>query len=211
MYSTISLKGIYIKNFELKFGLKILCQFFFVISLLLTPFAAYSSGEEDPSLWNALRSPGHIALVRHATAPGTGDPSEFELDDCRTQRNLSEDGRNQARRIGERFRVNGMARVRIYSSQWCRCRETAGLFDLGTVKDLPILNSFFQRFMDRERQTQDLVEWLASQSLDEPLLLVTHQVNITALTNVYPSSGEIVIIYRSNKGKISIIGSINTD
>jgi phosphohistidine phosphatase SixA len=201
----------HIRNFKFKLWPKILCQFIFVISVLLIPFAAYSSGEEDPSLWNAIRSPGHIALVRHATAPGTGDPTEFELDDCRTQRNLSEEGRNQAKRIGARFRVNGMARVRIYSSQWCRCWETAGLFDLGTVKTLPILNSFFQRFMDRERQTKDLAEWLARQSLNEPLLLVTHQVNITALTNVYPSSGEIVIIHRSNKGKISVVGSINTN
>ena len=72
-----------------------------------------------------------------------GDPSVFELNDCRTQRNLSEEGRNQAKRIGARFREDGMARVWIYSSQWCRCRKTAGLFDLGTVEDLSILNSFF--------------------------------------------------------------------
>ena len=211
MHSRITSKGNCLRLFVFKRWPKIVFHSIFVISALLIPLAASSSDGKDFFLWKALRSPGHIALVRHAIAPGTGDPSEFELGDCRTQRNLSEEGRVQAKNIGARLRINGLEHARIFSSQWCRCRETAELFNLGTVEDLPILNSFFQRFMDRERQTQELVEWLARQTLNKPLLLVTHQVNITALTGVYPSSGEIVIIHQSDMGKIKVVGSINTD
>ena len=211
MRYNISTTGTHIRRFKTRLWLKVLRKVTFVVFVAPILLASDSAGTESSSLWNALRSPGHVALIRHSIAPGNGDPSVFELDDCRTQRNLSEEGRNQAKRIGVRFRSNGIARARTLSSQWCRCRETAELLGLGTVEDLPILNSFFQRFMDRDRQTQELIEWLASQTLNEPLLLVTHQVNITALTNVYPSSGEIVVIHRSGKGKISVVGSLNTD
>ena len=188
-----------------------LLKFIFVAFAAPTLLAPNSAGAESSSLWNALRSPGHVALIRHSIAPGNGDPSAFKLGDCRTQRNLSQKGRNQAKRIGARFRSNGIARARTLTSQWCRCRETAKLFNLGTVEDLPVLNSFFQRFMDRDRKTQKLIDWLGSQALNDPLLLVTHQVNITALTNVYPSPGEIVVIHRSDKGEISVVGSLNID
>jgi len=174
-----------------------------------------------PPLWNgascfsgrrrALASKGHVALLRHAITPGTGDPSEFEIGDCGTQRNLSEEGRKQAGRISARFRKNGIETARIFSSQWCRCLETARLIGLGPVTELPILNSFFQRPKRRNRQTQTLEEWLASQDLDGPIVLVTHQVNITALTGVYPASGELVVIRQSENGKISALGSIRTD
>lgn len=176
-------------------------------------FATAPSGlaAEKAALWRALASKGHIALMRHAIAPGTGDPSEFKIGDCGTQRNLSEEGRKQARQIGARFRENGIEAARIFSSQWCRCLETARLLGLGPVTELPFLNSFFQRSERRERQTQTLVKWLASQDLDGPLVLVTHQVNITALTGIYPASGELVVIRHSKNGNISIIGSIKTD
>ena len=211
MHYNILIAGTHIRKLKKRLWFQVLLKFIFVVSVAPVLLAPDSACAESSSLWNALRSPGHVALIRHSIAPGNGDPSTFVLDDCRTQRNLSEEGRNQAKRIGVHFRSNGILRARTLSSQWCRCRETAELLGLGTVEDLPILNSFFQRFMDRDRQTQELIEWLASQTLNEPLLLVTHQVNITALTNVYPSSGEIVVIHRSGKGKISVVGSLNTD
>jgi broad specificity phosphatase PhoE len=151
------------------------------------------SAAEETALWRALGSKGHVALLRHAIAPGTGDPSEFAIGDCSTQRNLSEEGRKQAAR------------------QWCRCLETARLLGLGPVTELPILNSFFQRPERRNRQTQALEAWLASQDLDGPLVLVTHQVNITALTGVYPASGELVVIRPLENGKILAVGTIETD
>jgi hypothetical protein len=99
----------------------------------------------------ALKSGGGVLMIRHANAPGSGDPANFKIDDCATQRNLDERGRAQARAIGEVLRHHGIAKVRLYSSQWCRCLETARLMNLGDVQPLPALNSFFGRPDDRER------------------------------------------------------------
>lgn len=183
--------------------------FAFALGFLCT--APGLSAAEDAALWSVLRSPGHLALLRHAIAPGTGDPAEFKLRDCSTQRNLSAEGRDQAARIGARFRTNGIQTARVFTSQWCRCLDTAQLLALGPVEELPVLNSFFQRYERREPQTHALKEWLAGQDLDEPLVLVTHQVNITALTSLHPTSGELVIIRRSGSGEISVVGTIETD
>ncbi len=158
------------------------------VGLLCTAPGLSAAG--DAALWSALRSGGHVALLRHAIAPGAGDPREFALRDCSTQRNLSDEGRDQAARIGARFRANRIQTARVFSSPWCRCLETARLLGLGPIQELPVLNSFFQRYERRDPQTQALKEWLASQDLDELLVLITHQVNITALTNVYPASGD---------------------
>ncbi|HMB78213.1 MAG TPA: histidine phosphatase family protein [Kiloniellaceae bacterium] len=166
---------------------------------------------DETALWAALRSGGHVALLRHALAPGTGDPADFKLSDCRTQRNLSEEGRAQARRIGDLFRANGIERARVLTSQWCRCRETAELLQLGPVTELPALNSFFQNREDREPQTRALRAWLQRQDLSTVQVLVTHQVNISALTGVYPSSGELVILQAVADGDVSVLGTIATD
>lgn len=180
----------------------------FVLLLCVVPGP---SAAADTAVWAALRTPGHAALLRHAIAPGTGDPSEFVLGDCSTQRNLSGEGRDQATRIGAAFRANGIATARVVSSQWCRCRETAELLRLGPVEELPILNSFFDRPANRDAQTGALRQWLAGEALDAPLVLVTHQVNITALTGVYPRSGELVVIRRTGDGEIVVIGSLEMD
>ena len=178
---------------------------------LLLPQAQSTAADDEADIWQALRSGGHVALLRHAVAPGTGDPPEFMIGDCATQRNLSDEGRRQAQRIGARFRDNGIERAAVFSSQWCRCRETATLLDLGPVTELPILNSFFREFERRDSQTQRLRHWIAEQALNEALVLVTHQVNITALTGVYPRSGELVVIRRDPSGEIQAVGTIRTD
>lgn len=167
--------------------------------------------EEEGALWGAVLSGGHVVVMRHALAPGTGDPPEFRLGECGTQRNLSDDGRRQAVRIGQRLRENGIREAEVFSSQWCRCLETARLLQLGTVTELPALNSFFRRYERKERQTRELREWLAARDLGEPLVLVTHQVNITALTGVYPGSGEMVVLRRTGAGEFSVVGTIETD
>jgi phosphohistidine phosphatase SixA len=182
----------------------------FAFALLLGVAPSVSASEET-ALWRALASKGHAALLRHAIAPGTGDPSAFTIGDCATQRNLSEEGRRQAAQIGARFRKNGIEAARIFSSQWCRCLETAGSLGLGPVTELPILNSFFQSPDRRDDQAQELEEWLAGQDLEGSLVLVTHQVNITALTGIYPASGELIVIRQSGDGEISVVGSIRTD
>jgi len=180
-----------------------------VIGLVVAPFGL--SASEEARFWSALKSGGHVVLMRHALAPGMGDPSEFALGDCSTQRNLSVEGRKQAARIGARFRANGLAAAQVLSSQWCRCLETAELLGLGPVEQLPVLNSFFQRPDRRNQQTEALKAWLDSQDLEGPLVLVTHQVNITALTGVYPASGEVVVVRRSANGEMTVVGSIETD
>jgi len=156
-----------------------------------------------------LAEPGHIAIMRHALAPGGGDPANFTLDDCSTQRNLSEAGRRQARRTGDFLRSVGVEQARVFSSQWCRCLDTAELLDLGPVEPLPALNSFFR---DRERgpeQTQALREKIAGMDLSQPVVMVTHQVNITSLTSVFPSSGEIVVLRRLDDGEIDVVGTVD--
>ena len=181
-------------------------------ALLLYICAVVSAvaADKEPTLWDALTSGGHVALLRHALAPGTGDPPEFRIGQCATQRNLSDEGRQQAAEIGERFRSNGITQARIYSSQWCRCLETAQLLKLGQVEEMVSLNSFFGRYERRDSQTEMLLKWLNVQDLDRPFILVTHQVNITALTGIYPDSGELVIVHRSDTGDIEVIGTIKT-
>ena len=149
--------------------------------------------------------------MRHALAPGSGDPENFRLDDCTTQRNLSQKGRDQAVRIGSRFKEAGIDDTDVYTSQWCRCRETAELLGLGPPAPLPALNSFFRNYERQEEQTEALSSWLESQSLDRPLILVTHQVNITAFSGIFPDSGEIVLMRRNADGQFEVTGSIRTE
>jgi phosphohistidine phosphatase SixA len=170
-----------------------------------------ASAGQDMTLWSALRSGEHIALLRHAFAPGTGDPADFMLGDCSTQRNLSRVGREQAERIGARMRENGIAQARVYTSQWCRAQDTAALLRLGPVAELPLLNSFFQSRDREQTQTRTLARWLAKQDLSRPLVLVTHQVNITALTRVYADAGDIVVVKRTADGKLRVVGTLKTE
>lgn len=155
--------------------------------------------------WSALRETGAIAIMRHALAPGCGDPPEHTIDDCTTQRNLSDAGRAQARKTGAELRKRNVAFDAVFTSQWCRTRDTAHLLDIGTPVDAPALNSFFQ---DRNRgngQTSDLRQLL--QSTTGRVMLVTHQVNITALTGTSTRSGEI-IVFRLTEDDAEILGRI---
>lgn len=165
---------------------------------------------DDASLWQALKSGGHFVMIRHALAPGTGDPAEFSINDCSTQRNLSDSGRKQAGSIGGKFRGAGIKTASVYTSQWCRCRETAELLKLGEVTDLPTLNSFYEMRENEDRQMRKLRGWIRSQKLDTPTVLVTHFVNIGALTEYYPSSGELVFVRREPEGNLTVIGTIKT-
>lgn len=143
----------------------------------------------------ALETAGLVVLMRHAEAPGTGDPPDFKLDDCATQRNLGDGGRAQAARIGERLRQIGVDHAQVLSSQWCRCLETARLLDLGPVKAMPSLNSFFGRQEEEKDRTTQLRQFLADLPRDgKPVVLVTHQVTVTALTGIFPASGEAVLL-----------------
>ncbi len=158
--------------------------------------------------WDALEQDGAIAIMRHALAPGTGDPSDFDLRDCSTQRNLDERGRTQARSIGAAFRDRGIKFDRVYTSQWCRTRETAELLEAGPVVEAPSLNSFFRDRANRDRQTAETRELIGG--TDGRFMLVTHQVNISGLTGRSTRSGEVLII-RATEGSVEVLGSILID
>lgn len=178
---------------------------------LLLPIAAACAETDEAALWAALRDGGHVALMRHAIAPGVGDPAGFRLDDCTTQRKLSARGRAQARAIGERFRANGIATAAVFSSQWCRCLDTARGLALGEVVAFPGLNSFFADRGEEARHTAAVRALIGERARSPlPLVLVTHQVNITALTGVFPASGEIIVL-RVDGDTPSVAGRIRTD
>ncbi|MBC2771705.1 histidine phosphatase family protein [Rhizobium sp. AQ_MP] len=162
--------------------------------------------------WEALRAGRAFVLLRHALAPGTGDPAGMQLGDCSTQRNLSDEGRAQASRIGALFRDEGIKRAAVYSSEWCRCLDTARLMELGPVSPQPLLNSFFGKPENGREQTEALRQWLSAYSYTSgrPLILVTHQVNITGLTSIVPRSGELVFATMSGVGETDVIGRQST-
>lgn len=161
--------------------------------------------------FSILKEPGVIALMRHALAPGTGDPEAFTLGDCSTQRNLDDRGRDQARRIGATMRAAGVTFDAVWTSQWCRCRETAALVDMGAPMDVPSLNSHFAGRGDRAQQTADTLARIGDLTGNARVLLVTHYVNISALTGVGPGSGEIVAARRTNDGRLEVIGRIGIE
>ncbi|HYG86894.1 MAG TPA: histidine phosphatase family protein [Azospirillum sp.] len=145
----------------------------------------------------AADTAGLVVLMRHAEAPGVGDPDGFRLGDCSTQRNLNDSGRAQARRMGDRLRTLGIGQARVLSSQWCRCLETARLLNLGPVEEAPALNSFFGRPEEREKKTAAMRAFLAGLPPNgPPVVLVTHQITITALTGLGAASGEAILLRR---------------
>lgn len=164
----------------------------FLIGLLALAAPARADG------WAALDIPGAVAIMRHALAPGTGDPKDFRLGDCTTQRNLDARGQSQARAIGEAMRDRGITFDAVLSSEWCRTMETAELLALGPVRAEPALNSFFQDRSTRDAQTEAVRDILAQS--DERLMLVTHFVNIAALTGESTSSGEVLVIRAGTDG-----------
>ncbi len=181
------------------------------LGLLLAVMPHAAAVADDEALLRSVAAEGHVVIMRHALAPGTGDPGNFALRDCGTQRNLSGQGRAQAARIGARLREAGLASVRVLSSQWCRCLETAELLGLGAVEELEPLNSFFRQREKQPASTQALKDWLSAQPSNAPLVLVTHQVNITALTGVFPQSGEMIILERSGaEDGLSVVGRVKT-
>ena len=157
----------------------------------------------------ALRSGGHVALMRHAEAPGTADPPGFKLDDCATQRNLNDKGRADATAVGARLRGDGVRFEKIVSSPWCRCRETASLMALGPVE---IVETLGNPIVLRDRRqalvegTRALVDaWRGAGAL----LVVTHGATIQALTGMHPASGEIfVVMPRSGAGSLPVVGRL---
>lgn len=172
----------------------------FVATLLLCFWAMPAAHAEPDPGWDLLKD-GSIILFRHATAPGGGDPPGAVLNDCKTQRNLDETGRAQARNIGAEFRARGVKVGAVLTSQWCRTRETAALAFPGLGRDDARFNSFFGNASKEAPQTAAALAMLSQWRGPGVLVVVTHQVNITALTGVVPNSGEGVIVRGKGDGK----------
>jgi broad specificity phosphatase PhoE len=163
-------------------------------------------------MFERMKTGGHILLLRHAFAPGTGDPANFQIGDCSTQRNLDDRGREQASAIGKLMRSQGISSARVYSSQWCRCYETAELLALGPVTELPALNSFYELTQDRERNLKALREFIAKQPDDGILLiLVTHFVTISAIAAEGVASGQGILLKLNQDGPYEIVGRLAFD
>ena len=177
-------------------------KFFIIIFIsLITPIKA----ELDKDLINQLKDGEKLIFIRHAYAPGNGDPSNFNLDDCSTQRNLSEDGKKQAKYIGDFFIRNKIKIDKVLSSEWCRCKETAQIaFEDFSTKNF--LNSFYSSkyAKNKKKQVKELNEYVKKFKSNKNLVLVTHYVLISEVLNYAPSSGEIVV---SDKN-FNIIGTI---
>ena len=170
-----------------------------------------ATASEGEAVWDLLRGGGHVVLVRHAsTERGVGDPPGFRLDDCRTQRNLSAAGREEARRIGEAFKGRHVPVSRVLSSRWCRCLETARLA-FGTVEPWQPLDSFFDDRGRSEVQTRDVRQLIGEPPAQGNLVLVSHQVNITALTGVSPAPGEMVVLTPAGRGEFRLAGRLRIE
>jgi len=168
----------------------------FLLGALALGFGSLARGD-DAALWKELRRGSSVLLIRHAsTEPGLGDPPGFRLGDCATQRNLSDKGRDESARLGERLRREKVPIGRVFTSPWCRCRETA-MLAFGRAEDWEPLASVFD-YPDREAQYSESVRkriaGYAARPSGANVVMVTHNVNIAALTKLSVAQGEIVVV-----------------
>jgi phosphohistidine phosphatase SixA len=188
-------------------SLALSCRWVVLASVLVT----FHALADDVELLALLQSGEHVAVMRHSTAPGSDDPPNFRIGDCSTQRNLSDGGRDLAAEIGEKLRANGVQNAVVASSEWCRCMETAALLNVGDVEALPALNSLINYYGQRNQMTSDVHSWIAQQDLRQPTILVTHQINISALTRSGAGEGDILILKRLDDERLELVGRISAE
>jgi phosphohistidine phosphatase SixA len=161
----------------------------------------------DDALWALLKGGGQVILIRHATAPGTFDPPGVRLDDCATQRNLSEEGREEARRIGAAFRAQVIPVAKVLSSRWCRCMETARLA-FGRVEHWWALDGARPGSSQEASRTAELRAFASQPFTGGNVVLVSHNFNIRALTGLSPVSGEMIVLTPAGNETFTIAGRI---
>ena len=182
-----------------------------LIFALLTCLFSQSAYANELAIWDKLQGTnpkGYVLLLRHTLAPGVGDPENFKLNDCSTQRNLSQVGREDAKSVGDWLKRRDIKIARVESSRWCRAKETAQLLDIGRVRLNPNLDSLFDsqdpaKAIQTARVKKQIVDWRNKSGL---LVLVGHFVNINAVTGVGVGSGEGVLVKADSKGKIIVVG-----
>ena len=179
------------------------CRLILSCLLLCCSFGVQAS-DRAGELADKLRAPGYLLLMRHAYAPGVGDPAGYRLDDCATQRNLDAQGLAQAIRTGAWLKREGVGKALVYSSSWCRCRDTAKALDFGSVDIEPSLASFFDQPEQAGASTAALARFVAramKSKGDHALILVTHQVNIRAFAGLDIGSGDMVLVKVDAQGR----------
>jgi len=175
-----------------------------LILLVCTLFFFFNGEQAKANLIDDLDDGQHVLLMRHADAPGYGDPPGYVIGKCFTQRNLGEMGRQQAKAIGSWLAEQRVASARILSSPWCRCLDTAHLLDKGSVRIEPSLGSFFDDMSLEKRQTKELELLIATELAKQdrtPIILVTHHVNIQAYTGKVVDVGDMVLVRVNKNGQ----------
>lgn len=177
-----------------------------ILLCFVAPWSA-TSAQTDERLWSLLKGGGQVVLMRHAvTTPGAGDPAGMRLDDCSTQRNLTDEGRRHARQIGDAFRARGINVSSVLASPWCRCIETARLA-FGKVEVWQPLANLFGRSENEDKQVAELRAFVG-QTRPANVALVSHGSTIAALTGVSLGTGEMVIVTPQGAGKFAVIGRL---
>ncbi len=179
-----------------------------VLTILFIGLLNFTSNAlADDKILDSLQEGNKLIFIRHALAPGNGDPDNFKINDCSTQRNLNKKGIDQSILIGDFFKKNKIQIDKVLSSEWCRCKDTAK-YAFKKFEVFQALNSFYdERFAENEtKQIKDLKKLINSWSSDKNLVLVTHYVVILSILNVGSSSGELIITDKN----LNIIGSIKT-
>ncbi|HSD61877.1 MAG TPA: histidine phosphatase family protein [Burkholderiales bacterium] len=178
-----------------------------LLAALVFPGAALA----DEQVWAFLKGGGQVILLRHAiTTPGVGDPPGMRLEDCGTQRNLTQEGRRHARQIGEAFRARGIVVDRVLASPWCRCVETAQLA-FGGAEVSPPLGNLYGRQEARTEQVRAMEVMVGAWRGPGNLALVSHGSTIAALTGVHPDSGEMVVVTPQGGGGFVVRGRLMAD
>ena len=182
-----------------------------IFSLIFTP-SPQTSIANELAIWDKLQGTapkGYVLLLRHSLAPGVGDPENFDLRDCSTQRNLSAVGRQDAQDVGRWLARREIKIARVESSRWCRAKETANLLNLGKVRLNRNLDSLFEEAdaLNHPQTIKVRKQIVDHRNKTGMLILVGHFVNIAALTNVGVDSGEGVLVRADGKGVIKVVGS----
>ena len=180
-----------------------------IVAALVFSGCVSASGAGE-SIWDALRVPGSVVIVRHSYAPGALDPPNARLDDCSTQRNLDANGRAQAGRIGEAFRQNGITVGTVLSSPRCRCLDTARLA-FGRAEAMEPLQGALRDTERRQRQLVEIRARMAAHRDGPPLVLVTHGSVITDLTGLDVKMGAFVVLRREADGTHKVAGQLYVD
>ena len=180
-----------------------------LVLILITSFVFSKDVHSNELGWNYLKEGGYYVFIRHALSPGNGDPVNFDLDNCSTQRNLNQQGINQAIRIGVEFKNKDIPISRVLTSQWCRCKDTA-FYAFNNFIEFSDLNSTYSSKFQQNKfdQISSLINYINNTDLKKKNeIFVTHYVIIGALTNYYPDSAEIVITDK-NLNVLSTIKSV---